>query len=60
MLEINFLILEMEFFVVNFGKDVMGVIMEYLNLKYFIFFLKDIIKEDLRNLMDVVEGEYFD
>lgn len=60
MLKINFFILDMDIFVINFGEEVMGVMIEYLNFKYFIFFFKDIMDEDIRNLMDVVEGEYFD
>lgn len=60
MLQINFLIKDLEFVVFNFSEEVMGVIIEYLNLKNFIFFFKDIMKEDIRNLMDVVEEEYFD
>lgn len=52
--------MDIEIFVINFGEVVMGVMIEYLNFKYFIFFFKDIMDEDIRNLMDVVEGEYFD
>lgn len=56
----NSLIMDMETSVINFGEEVMGVIIEYSNSKHLISFLKDIINEDIRNLMDAVEGEYFD
>lgn len=56
----NALILDMESTVINFNDEVMGVIIEYSNSKHLISFLKDIMKEDIRNLMDAVEGEFFD
>lgn len=60
MLEVYFFIMDMEFFVLNFSVDVMVVMIEYLILENLILFLRDIMEEDIRNLMDVVEGEYFD
>lgn len=60
MLEVYFFIMDMEFFVLNFSVDVMVVMIEYLILENLILFLRDIIEEDIRNFMDVVEGEYFD
>lgn len=60
MLEVNFFILDMELFLFDFSEDVMGVFIEYLNVKDFIMFLKVNVDEDIRNFMDVVEGEYFD
>lgn len=52
--------MDMEFFVLNFSVDVMVVMIEYLILENFILFLREIMEEDIRNFMDVVEGEYFD
>lgn len=60
MLKTNSLILDMDISVINFGEEVMGVMIEYSNSKHLISFLKDIMDEDIRNLMDAVEGEYFD
>lgn len=60
MLKTNSLILDMESSVINFSEEVMGVMIEYSNSKHLITFLKTIMKEDIRNLMDAVEGEYFD
>lgn len=60
MLEVYFFIMDMEFFVLNFSVDVMVVMIEYLILENFILFLREIMEEDIRNFMDVVEGEYFD
>lgn len=60
MLEVYFFIMDMEFFVLNFSVDVMVVMIEYLILENLILFLRDIMEEDIRNFMDVVEGEYFD
>lgn len=52
--------MDMEFFVLNFSEDVLVVMIEYLILENLILFLRDIMEEDIRNFMDVVEGEYFD
>lgn len=60
MLETNSLIMNLESTVLNFSEEVMGVINEYSNSEKLISFLRDIIEEDIRNLMDAVEGEYFD
>lgn len=60
MLQTNSLIKDLESAVLNFSEEVMGVIIEYSNSKNLISFLKDIMKEDIRNLMDAVEEEYFD
>lgn len=60
MLEVYFFIMDMEFFVLNFSEDVLVVMIEYLILENLILFLRDIMEEDIRNFMDVVEGEYFD
>lgn len=60
MLEVYFFIMDMEFFVLNFSEDVLVVMIEYLILENLILFLREIMEEDIRNFMDVVEGEYFD
>lgn len=54
----NNLICAMECTFISFSKDVMGVIIECS--KNLIEFLREIMNEDIRNLMDALEGEYFD
>lgn len=60
MSEANSLISDMESSLLDFSEDVMGVFIEYSNAKDLIMFLKVNVDEDIRNLMDAVEGEYFD
>lgn len=60
MSDANTLISEMESSFISFSKEVMGVINECSCSKHLIEFLREIMNEDIRNLMDAVEGEYFD
>lgn len=54
------IITDIESSVLNFSADVMAVMIEYSISENLISFLRDIMEEDIRNLMDAVEGEYFD
>lgn len=60
MLEAYSFIMDMESSVLNFSADVMAVMIEYSISENLISFLREIMEEDIRNLMDAVEGEYFD
>lgn len=60
MLEAYSFIMDMESSVLNFSEDVLAVMIEYSISENLISFLRDIMEEDIRNLMDAVEGEYFD
>lgn len=60
MLEAYSLIMDMESSLLKFNADVMAVMIEYSISDNLISFLKDIMEEDIRHLMDAFEGEYFD
>ena len=60
MIDANKLIYEMESSFICFSEEVMGVIIECSSSKNLLDFLREIMNEDMRNLMDAVEGEYYD
>lgn len=59
MLETNSLIMSLESSLINFSEEVVGVINEYTSSENLISFLREILGEDFRNLMDASDAENF-
>lgn len=59
MLETNSLIMSLESSLINFSEEVVAVINEYTSSENLISFLREILGEDIRNLVDASDAENF-
>lgn len=60
MLKTNSLIIRIESDIVNFSEETMYVLNQFSESQNLVSFLREIENEDIRNLIDSVEGECFD